>query len=104
MHMISRFIGALGLALLVGVGTSFADCAKDRIGTVYCSEYPAGGAIPDNIGTVQCGKGQCRRDSIGTVYCSRIVGGGAETDSIGTVQCLGGCERGSTLMCVRGER
>jgi hypothetical protein len=84
--------------------TSHAECAKDSIGTVFCSIHPSGGAAPDSIGTVQCGKGQCRKDSIGTVYCSKIPGGGAETDSIGTVLCLGGCERASTSMCVRGER
>ena len=104
MHFTLRFLVSPCLVLSVGLSSALAECAKDRIGTVYCSEYSAGGALTDSIGTVQCGKGQCRRDGIGTVYCSRIVGGGAETDSIGTVQCLGGCERGSTSMCVRGER
>jgi|SRR5579859_679545 len=104
MYFTLRFLVALSFALSVGISAALAECAKDSIGTVYCSEYPVGGATADSIGTVQCGKGQCRRDSIGTVYCSRVVGGGAETDSIGTVQCLGGCERGSRSMCVRGER
>lgn len=81
-----------------------AECAKDSIGTVYCAEYPTGGAVADGIGTVLCGKGQCRRDGIGTVHCSQVPGGGAETDSIGTVKCLGGCERGSRNACVRGDR
>ncbi len=92
------------LCVLIHSTASYAECAKDNIGTVYCSEHATGGAIANSIGTVQCGKGQCRKDSIGTVYCSKVLGGGAETDSIGTVKCLGGCERGSQSMCVRGER
>jgi hypothetical protein len=89
--------------ILVHSATSFAECAKDSIGTVYCSEYPTGGAVADSIGTVQCGKGQCRKDSIGTVHCSQVPGGGAATDSIGSVKCLGGCERASRSMCVMGQ-
>ena len=82
----------------------FAECARDYIGNVYCAEQPTGGAIAVNGGLVLCGKGECRKDNAGTVYCSKIPGGGAEKDSIGTVNCLGGCEKGSTSMCVRGER
>ena len=82
---------------------SLGACAANSIGTVYCA--PAfGGALPDSIGTVQCGPGQCARNSIGTVYCSSVPGGGAEVDSIGTVYCTGGCVRGTTSACKRGER
>lgn len=100
---IARTLLTVGVALFFSMNVH-AECAKDSIGTVYCSESPAGGAMPDIIGTVQCGKGQCRKDRIGTVRCSRVPGGGAETDAIGSVFCLGGCERGSRNMCVRGER
>ena len=94
---------AIAICALLSPVASYAECAKDSIGTVYCSQHPSGGAVPDSLGSVQCGKGQCRRDSIGTVHCSKVLGGGAETDSIGTVKCLGGCERASPSMCVRGE-
>lgn len=103
MNFARRALLYIGFAVIPSVN-AFAECAKDSIGTVYCSESPTGGAMPDSIGTVQCGKGQCRKDSIGTIYCSIIPGGGAETDSIGSVKCLGGCERGSRNMCARGER
>lgn len=94
----------LVLSLCITATSASADCAPDSIGTVYCSKYSGGGAEVDNIGTVYCGKGQCKRDSIGTIYCSKTLGGGAGVDSIGTVRCTGGCERGSSNMCERGER
>jgi len=96
---ITIFIGVLSFIH----NTANAECAVDSVGTVYCSKYPTGGAITDNIGTVKCGKGQCRRDIIGSVKCSRIEGGGAAVDSIGTVKCLGGCESGKSSMCVKGK-
>lgn len=94
---------ALFLCILSQPTTSYADCAKDYIGNVYCAAQPLGGAKVDSIGNVQCGKGQCRQDSIGNVYCSKVAGGGAEKDSIGVVRCLGGCDQASQSMCVRGE-
>lgn len=92
----------LVLALLMPTKT-FSECATNSIGTVYCSEFPTGGAALNNIGMVMCGKGQCKADSIGTVWCSTVEGGGAAVNSTGTVKCLGGCERGSRSMCTEGQ-
>jgi len=101
--MSSRIVLLVSILILSTFNLSYADCVTNSIGTVYCSKYPSGGAIPNSIGTVQCGKGQCLRNSIGSVKCSRILGGGAAVNSIGSVKCLGGCESGSSSMCVAGQ-
>ena len=99
------FVAAVALVTLTFVPLiSHAKCVKDAAGFVYCSRQPTGGAAIDEGGTVQCGKGECRKDGGGTVHCSKVIGGGAELDAINIVRCLGGCELGSTEMCVRVER
>ena len=103
MNIILRLLVVVFLDVCVGMGCALADCAKDRAGTVYCSQQPGGGAARDNSGNVQCGQGQCRRDRGGAVRCSVVSGGGAETDNAGTVQCLGGCSLASSSMCVKGS-
>ena len=40
---------------------SHAECAIDHFGTVYCSGLPSGGAVADNFGAVQCGKGNASK-------------------------------------------
>ena len=83
---------------------SYAECAEDRLGDVYCSVHPSGGVVVDRFGNPQCGKGQCRQDNSGSVYCSKIPDGGAEINRFGMVMCFGGCEQASTNMCALGER
>ena len=80
-----------------------AECKKDSIGYVWCSEFPSGGIETDSTGNIQCGKGKCLRDNIGSVYCSKIEAGGAAKDKFGMIKCLGGCERGSHRSCVKAD-
>ena len=99
-----KFLAAIVFGFLSTSHLAHAECARDASGLVHCSQQPTGGAAKDGSGNVQCGKGQCRKDGGGTVHCSKVVGGGAEVDAIEYVQCLGGCERGTREMCVRGDR
>lgn len=99
-----KFIYAIIFGLSIISTSAHAECAADIIGTVYCSKYPSGGAEPNIIRAVVCGKGQCKKDIIGTVHCSRVLGGGAGVDIIGTVRCTGGCEPATQDMCEPGRQ
>jgi len=76
------------------------DCAKDRLGNVFCSKYFYGDALKDKNGDVVCGKSQCLSGpKFDDFYCSTVEGGGTKLDRMGVVKCYGGCEKASSSMC-----